>query len=65
MAAPAKVQNPPVAAESKSSKKKKAKAEPVESPVPTASPAPEPTPSVGGQDGEETFDTPLIKETQR
>ncbi|KAI0202572.1 hypothetical protein F4808DRAFT_66696 [Astrocystis sublimbata] len=66
MASPS-IQNPPAATESKSSKKKKAKAERerTESPAPTLSPTAEKSHSVSGADGDDSSESPYVRELQK
>ncbi|KAI1325934.1 hypothetical protein F5Y16DRAFT_253303 [Xylariaceae sp. FL0255] len=56
------VQNPSTAAESK---KKKAKAARTDSPAPSASPAPEKAVSVSGAEGDDSSESPYIRELQK
>ncbi|KAI1438581.1 hypothetical protein GGR50DRAFT_638713 [Xylaria sp. CBS 124048] len=62
----AAIQNPPVLAETKSSKKKRAKTERTESPAPTASPAPEKAASASGADAsDDGNENVYIRELQK
>ncbi|KAI0014944.1 hypothetical protein F4780DRAFT_773873 [Xylariomycetidae sp. FL0641] len=61
----AAVQNPPVQGESKSAKKKKAKAERADSPAPSASPTAEKAGSTTGQEQEDGFESPYIRDLQK
>lgn len=59
------IQNPPVQTESKSAKKKKAKADRTDSPAPSAMSGADKPVSVSGQEGDDSSDSPYIRELQK